>query len=389
MAGKRSFLRSGKRWQLGGFMRASVRWVGVLMGALWLVGCQHSATDAANEAPVVKVAAIEPGVRAVPDLFGTVVPSVEAPLGFEVGGRIVSRAVARGATVVAGQVLASLDSAPFITSVASAKAARAQALAQADFARQNVARVRALFEKKLASPQELDQAVSQAKVADAAQAVAEAGLDRAVLNLNYATLKAPFAAVVTALPADEGAVVAAGQPVVMLAKAGTRSVLVAVPEARMAQLPQAAQVLPPQGSPAFAAPIAVQGFEAEGAADATSRTVAVRFHLPADAPLALGQSVRLRFADDAVPKTVPIAAISGDRQQPVVWVVEKNIVRPYPVRVEGLTDERALIQTNLPVGTPVVALGTNRLHPGQTVRVQAPLGDDAPRAAPSSVSVAP
>ncbi len=366
-------------------MRVWVRLLGRLVGmsvaALWLAGCQHSATEAANEAPVVKVAAIEPGARAVPDVFGTVVASVEAPLGFEVGGRIVSRSVARGATVVAGQVLATLDTAPFLTSVASAKAARVQAVAQADFARQNVARVRALFDKKLASPQELDQAVSQAKAADAAQAVAEAGLDRAALNLNYATLKAPFAGVVTALPADEGAVVAAGQPVVMMAKAGARSVLVAVPEARMAQLPQDAQVLPQQGSPAFSAPIAVQGFEAEGAADAASRTVAVRFHLPADASLALGQSVRLRFADASAPKTVPIAAISGEAEQPVVWVVEHNTVRPYPVTVDALTDEQALIHTNLPMGTRVVALGTNRLHPGETVRVQAPLGIDAPNVA--------
>ncbi|WP_407276452.1 efflux RND transporter periplasmic adaptor subunit [Halothiobacillus sp. DCM-1] len=351
-----------------------------------LSGCPQSQPDAVAEAPMVKVAAIEPGERAQPDLFGTVVAAVETPVGFEIGGRIATRPVSRGATVVAGQVLATLDPAPLKASADSARAAQVQAAAQADFARQNVARVRALFEKKLASPQELDQAVSQAKAADAALAAAAANAERAQLNLAYATLKAPFDGVVTALSADQGAVVAAGQPVLTLAKAGTRSVLVAVPEARMSQLPERAAVALPPGFPPLPAPLTVNGFEAEGAAEAASRTVAVRFHLPADAPVALGQSVRLHFSDTPVLKTVPIGAIGGENHQALLWVVQQGTVRPYPVTVLALTDERAIIETNLPLGTPVVALGTNRLHPGEKVRIQPPMGIDVPAVPGSSTT---
>lgn len=355
---------------------ATVAFLGVAVGVL--AGCHSEPPESAAAVPVVKVASIERGQRALPDLFGTVVASVQTSVGFEVAGRIATREVARGASVKAGQVLATLDPAALTASLDSARATRAQAAAQADFARQNVLRVRALFEKKLASPQELDQAVSQDKSADAGLAAAVAAQDRAALSLGYATLKAPFDGVVTAVSSDVGAVVSPGQPVLTVAKAGARSILVAVPEARMSHLPQTAEVLLPPGFSALTQPVQANGFEAEGAADAASRTVAVRYHLPADASLALGQSVRLRFADQAAPKTVPIGAITGEHDQAMLWVVQQNTVRPYPVTVLALSDERAIIKTNLPLGTVVVALGGDRLHPGQTITIQPPLGIDVP-----------
>ena len=371
------------------FFRQPTRSTGVALLGLWLTGLLLSGCKPSQEVqhaptPVIKVDKIAPAPLAVPDLLGTVVASVETPVGFEVGGRIASRVVARGAAVQAGQVLATLDPAPLQASLASARASRMQAVAEADFARQNAARVRVLAEKKLASPQELDQAVSQAKAADAALAAATAAVDRAALNLQFATLRAPFAGVVTALSLDEGAVVSPGQPVLTLAKQGARSVLVAVPEARMANLPETAQVLLPPGFAPLPAPLTVSGFEAEGAADAASRTVAVRFALPAQAPLALGQSVRLHFAEQTATKTVPIGAITGEDHQALLWVVEHQTVRPYPVTVLALTVDRAVIETDLPLGTEVVALGANRLHPGQTVTIQPPLGIDAPHTIPAA-----
>ncbi|MGC8697661.1 MAG: efflux RND transporter periplasmic adaptor subunit [Halothiobacillus sp.] len=340
--------------------------------ALGLAGCQSETIATPTPPPVVRVAPIAAGTLAQPHLIGTVVPGTQSAAGFLVGGRIAERLVERGAQVQAGQVLAKLDLADLQAKVAASSAQLQQASAAAQFAEQNFGRIQAMMAKKLTSQQEFDQAKSNINAARAAQTAARAQLDSAQLALNYGQLKAPFAGVVVSIDADRGAVVAAGQPVVTLAQAGGRQVLVAVPENRLAGLPHTAQAQI-FGQPAR---LDVTFASVEGAVDAASRTWQVRFNLPANTPteLGLGQTVTLIFADQTVPKTVPIGAIIGAGDQAGVFVVREGKAVFTPVQVQNLGQESAVIFTHLPVGTPVVALGVNRLHDGEPVRIQPGLG---------------
>ncbi len=346
-------------------------WAFALLSLL-LAGCQKEQTAASIPPPVVRVAAIETGSLAQPNLTGTVVAATQSAVGFQVGGRILERLVARGAQVKAGEVLAKLDPADLQAKVAASAAQVRQAQAQWQFAEQNFSRIQSLLAKKLTSPQEFDQAKSNLNTARAAQTAAQAQLDSAQLALNYAQLKAPFDGGVVAIEADRGAVVAAGQPVVTLAQAGGRQVLVAVPEQRLASLPHTAtaQIFGQQTllEATFAS--------VEGAVDSASRTWTVRFNLPQNAAtkVGLGQTVTLSFAKQTVPKTVPIGAILGEGDQAGVFVVREGKAVFTPVQVLNLGHEHAVIQTNLPTGTPIVALGVNRLHDGERVRIQPGLG---------------
>jgi RND family efflux transporter MFP subunit len=349
-----------------------VRFLGMwaLAGVL-LAGCQKEPV-VTQAPPVVRVAAIQAGALAQPDLTGTVVSAVQSAVGFQVGGRILERLVERGATVKAGELLAKLDPADLQAKLAASAAQLQQMQAQAQFAEQNFGRIQAMMTKKLTSQQEFDQAKSNLNAARAAQTTAKAQLDSAQLAVNYGQLKAPFAGVVVSIEADRGAVVGAGQPVVTLAQAGGRQILVAVPENRLASLPHTAQAKI-FGQPSL---LTVHFASVEGAVDAASRTWAVRFDLPAESvsDVGLGQTVTLSFAAQTVPKTVPIGAILGEGNDAGVFVVREGKAIFTPVTVLNLGHEQAVIQTDLATGTPVVALGVNRLHDGEPVRIQPGVG---------------
>ncbi len=340
-----------------------------------LSGCQKEQAEVVVSSPVVRVATIQPGTLAQPDLTGLVVANTQAAVGFQVGGRIAERLVNRGERVKAGEVLAKLDPADLQAKLAGAQAQTQQAEAQARFAQQNFERIQSLLTKKLASPQDYDQAKSGLQSARAAQTASLSQLEQAKLALNYADLKAPFAGVVESVVADRGTVVSAGQTVLTLAAGQARQALVAVPEQRLISLPHSAQAhIYGQSTPVDASFASV-----EGAVDPASRTWSVRFDLaenPSVIP-GLGQSVTLSFAKQSVPKIVPITAILGQGSQAAVFVVQRDgKVQMQPVTVNRLEQEFAVISTDLPTGTPIVSLGVNRLHDGEKVRMQPGLGTD-------------
>lgn len=341
--------------------------------SIGLSGCKKEQAEVVEPPPVVRVATIQPGTLAQPDLTGQVVAKTQSTVGFQVGGRIAERLVDRGARVKAGEVLAKLDPADLQAKLAAAQAQVQQTEAQARFAQQNFERIQTMLTRKLASQQDYDQAKSGLQAARAAQTASRAQLEQAKLALNYADLIAPFAGVVASVEADQGTVVSAGQAVVTLAEGQARQALVAVPEQRLTDLPHAAQAYIYGKSTPLDATFA----SVEGAVDPASRTWSVRFDLEDNPSVTagLGQSVTLSFANQSVPKIVPITAILGQGNQAAVFVVQRDgKVQMQPVTVNRLEHEFAVISTDLPTGTPVVALGVNRLHDGEKVRMQPGLG---------------
>ncbi|HUX81944.1 MAG TPA: efflux RND transporter periplasmic adaptor subunit [Halothiobacillus sp.] len=336
-----------------------------------LSGCQDQASSAKTGPPlIVRTAPIQAGALAQPDLTGTVVAQNQSALGFQVGGRIAARLVERGAVVSAGDVLARLDPAELAARVTASEAQWHQIEAQVRFAQQNYQRLQSLLAKKLASQQDFDQASSVLKAAQAGQNAALAQLDQARLALGYTELKAPFDGTVVALQADRGDVVSSGQPVLTLAAQGAPQVLVDVPAQRLVDLPKQAE------AQAFGSEtlIAATYFSTEGAADPHTRTWAVRYQLVDSARIRLGQTVTLHFPAQQAMKTVPIGAVQGEGHHGEIFVVRDGKVHRTPVTVTRLESDRAVIDTPLPIGTPVVAVGINRLHDGEAVRVQPGLG---------------
>ena len=230
--------------------------------------------DAASAPPAVQVYAGEVRAR------------IESDLGFRIGGKLVERLVDVGADVAAGAPLALLDAQDVRLAQASAQAAAAAAESDLALARSEFVRARDLQARNFVSSSVLDARRSALQAAEARLRQARAQAEVAANQAGYARLEAPAAGVVTAVLAEPGQVVGAGQAVLRLARPDEREVLIHVPEGRATGLVpgSAAQVRP------WAAPereYAGRVREVAPAADAATRTHAVRVAVPgADAALA-------------------------------------------------------------------------------------------------------
>jgi RND family efflux transporter, MFP subunit len=210
---------------------------------------------------------------------GEVRARYESRLGFRLGGKIVERRVDVGAAVKRGQVLARLDAQDASLNAAQAEAARALAEAEAK-------RYRDLRAKNFVS-----QAVLDAKETALKTAAAQAGVARN--QAGYTTLVADRDGVVTAVEAEAGQVVAAGQTVLRVAEGNEKEVVIAVPEGDVEKV---------RGAEGFAVALnslsgrswAGRLRELSPSADPATRTFAARISVPqADESVRLGMSARV------------------------------------------------------------------------------------------------
>lgn len=316
---------------------------------------------------VVKTMPIESAQASATRLSGTIEAQQQTPLSFQISGRIIERAIDAGDRVQAGQLLFALDERDLRQSQATAQAQVQSATQALATAKDELTRARELARADFISDQALDQAQLRVTEAQARLESAKAGLVQADNALEYAQLAAPTAGIVTEVTGEVGQVVNAGQPIGEFAKAGALEIEVFLPQGLAA--PENATVA--LGNKQWPAKLR----EVSGAADPGSRTFRARYGLPASVQdLAIGTIADLLLPTElgADIKRVPIGAIDERGQGPRVWVVHQNKAQPHDVTLLSMSREMAQIRTDLPVGTPVVAMGTHVLAPQQAVQVFAP-----------------
>ncbi|MEM1204516.1 MAG: efflux RND transporter periplasmic adaptor subunit [Acidobacteriota bacterium] len=150
------------------------------------------------------------------ELVGRIEARRESPVGFELGGLVTSIAVDEGDTVDAGQVLARLDTRRLRARRGELVAARDQAQADLELATLTLQRIREASDLDAVSPQARDEAELGLRVREATVARAVSALDSLDVELDKSRLLAPFAGIVGRRFADEGRVIAAGEPVLQL-----------------------------------------------------------------------------------------------------------------------------------------------------------------------------
>lgn len=347
----------------------------MLASPILLSACQPSAEEEAPVAlpPWVLTVPLEVSSAATWSLTGAVRARHEIPLSFRIGGEILERRIDAGDRVTAGRLLFRLDPRDVIQQRIAAEAAEASARAETENAERERDRLADLLKKKLASQQDFERAATAARASSERLRAAQASLAQALNALGYAALTAPADGIVLDANAQVGQVVTAGQTLAMLAEDGPREVEVDVPEDRRDRLPTQAVAEPFGNGPALTATLR----EIAGTADPVARTWRARYRLSeTPAVLALGTTVTLRFETDPASGPpvlrVPLGAVLERADGAMVWRLVDGRVQPEPIKLLGLDGEYARIQTNLAPGTPVVALGVNRLQPGQAVRVRQP-----------------
>ena len=354
-------------------------WGAAALAALALAAC--SPQEAPPE-PVraVKLITVGEGVaQARPVYSGEVRARVESRLGFRVAGKIAERAVELGQHVALGQLLARLDARDYELGADAARAQASAAATQRDLAEADARRYRQLREKNFISAAEMDRREANLRAAQAQLDQARAQLASQANQQNYTRLQADAPGVVTAVEAEPGQVVAAGSPVVRIARDGARDVVFNVPEDMQSRvrLGQRAVVTPWAGE-ATARQGSVR--EVAASADPATRTFQVKVALApaADAgALPLGATVQVQLeappAMGAAPQIkLPGTALrQGQGGGSAVWLFDPATatVRLQPVVVSSADGDEAVIASGLVPGMQVVATGTHVLNPGQKVSV--------------------
>jgi len=328
-----------------------------------------------DEAPR-PVLVVQPGggaQAAVRAYAGEIRAREENPLAFQIAGKLVRRHVDAGERVRRGQVLAELDPGDQRLQAEAARAQLAAAEAELERVRADRARFRTLVEDRLVSQSAMDGQDAAWAAADQQARAARARLDVARNQAGYAQLRAPRDGVVTGRLAEAGEIVAAGQPVYLLAGDGGREVAIALPESRIGEfaLGQAVEVeLWDRPGPRLAGRIR----EISAAADPQARTFAARVALAADDAdqVVLGQSARVYVRGDGehAALSVPLSALQpGPSGGHAVWVVDpaSGTLRLAPVEPGGQVGSRVPVLAGLEAGDWVVAAGGHLLREGQKV----------------------
>jgi membrane fusion protein, multidrug efflux system len=353
-------------------------WAGTLATCFFLLlaGCSKPVEKAEDIRPVrvLKLGAANASVTT--EFSGEVRARIESRLGFRVGGKIVARKVDVGAIVKRGQVLLQLDPQDLQLAQSQANAGLRAAQSNRDLTQAELKRYQDLREKNFVSQAVLDAKHSAWQSAQASFEQAQAAFKGQSNQAGYATLVADVDGVVTTVDAEVGQVVAAGTPVVRVAQAGDKEVVIGIPEDKVDLLHRISDVsVRTWANPGVTMPGKIR--EIAPMADPATRTYTAKVSVPdAPADVKLGMTAFVLFSAKtpvALIK-VPLTALFQEKSVTSVWVVEQGIVKRVPVTIAGPSGNDLLLSDGVSTGQTIVTAGVNQLKPGQKVTI---LGDDA------------
>lgn len=334
------------------------RLVAVLPFLLGLVACGQGRGGFQMPPTPVEVAEVQQ--QAVTDHFhavGTIEANENVKVVTEINAVVRELPFAEGQSVAAGSIIARLEDSDL-----KAEAARAEALR--DQAKTNHARVEQLFQQQAASQQELDDAGSALKVAEANQELARTRLAKSRIH-------SPLTGVVGRRLVSPGAYLNVGQQITEVASVDVMKISFSSPERYLPQLRRGAAVeITTQAYPGevFTGSISV----VDPLLDPVTRTVQLVARIPnRGRKLRPGMSADVTATLGARPDalTVPDEAIFAEGNQNFVYVVrpDSNIVFRQAVVIGSRDSSRAEITQGLKPGDKVVSAGYQKLYEGAHV----------------------
>lgn len=360
----------------------------LLTAALSTTGCsrQHDAGKTESvPVTVIKGLSLETvKSAAMPEMLevaGSVRARTSAVVSTRIPGSISVLRVREGDRVRKGQLLAELDApenqataAVATAGIDEARHGLEEAVSRRKLADSTFERYQNLFKEEAISRQEYD--VRQSEKNMAAQGVARAearlkqaqeGSKAAATMSDYTRIISPISGIITSKPADLGATVFPGQPLMSIEDEGSYQLELALPESVATRVKPGSPLqvtLDALGS-TFAAKIA----EIVPTADPGSRTFAARIDLNQKG-LKSGMFGRgaIDLGTTVTGITVPIKAVINRGAMAVVWTVDKeNIARMRIVKIGRQTGERVEILAGLTDDERVVVTGAETVTEGAKV----------------------
>lgn len=364
--------------------------LGLLLGVLSLSACDNASapTDEAPR-PTVAVETVEARPLSISsELSGRIAAPRIAEVRARVPGVVLQRVYREGSDVKKGEVLFRIDPAPFKADLDSAEAALRKAEANAFQARLQEQRYARLIEDNAISAQDYDNARAAARQTAADVAANKAAVERARLNLGYATVTAPIAGRIGRALVTEGALVGQNEttPLALIQQLNpihadltqsTRELNELRRALRAGQLQQVGQdqakatLIQDDGS---LYPLPGKLLFTDISVDPGTGQITLRSEFPnPDLDLLPGSFVRVRLeqAVDRQGISVPQRAIQRDSAGTAqVLLVDAELqVSLQPVELGGVQDNRWIVTHGLKPGDRIVVEGLQHARPGEKVQI--------------------
>jgi RND family efflux transporter MFP subunit len=364
-------------------LRAPIAYACVLAScALVLSACGGDGTAAEagepGSMPPADVKAVTLAPREVPrtsDFIATIRSLSSMTIQPQVEGIVTRIFVRAGDRVRPGQPLVQIDPDKQQASVASLEATRAARQADVEYASQQLARMRKLLDAGAVSRQELEQAETTHRTAEAQLKGVNSQIRESQVELGYYRVTAPSAGIVGEIPVRQGDRVTSATEITTIDQANGLEAYVSVPLERATDLRPGLQVelLDGEGKVIASNPIT---FIAPRADDQT-QSVLVKARLREAAPtLRVMQYVRSRIVWSSDPTlTVPVVAVNRVSGQYFVFVAEDDpktkgtVARQKPISVGQIVGDEYLVRGGLKPGERVIVSNVQKLGDGAPVKV--------------------
>lgn len=283
-----------------------------------------------------------------------------------------------GALVRAGELLITIDPAPYRAAADRAEAQVLAAQARAAQARSELERSTRLWQDKAIAQRELDENTHAAHEAEANLRAAQAALQSARLELDYTQVRAPVAGRVGRIEVTAGNLVAAGPAAPVLTTLVSVSPIYASFDADERSVTQALAELGPHRA-LERLPVQVGGRAArlqlvDNQVDAGSGTVRLRAVLDnTDGALMPGQFVRVQLGHAKAEPAVLVneRAIGTDQDKRFVLVIGADQTAQYrEVRLGAAVEGLRIVREGLQPGERIVVDGLQHVKPGAKVKPQ-------------------
>lgn len=302
-------------------------------------------------------------------VIGRLVSRQSGVVAARIAGAVAKMHVHVGDHVEEGDLMAELVSDSLQVEVRRMEAALQRAEAELAIRKNESERLRRLrnsaaFQQGQYEDKKLEVTTLESRVTEA-----QADLDIARLNLDYASIRAPYAGTVTLRQTSAGAYVPLGAPVISLVNDQALEAEADIPSDRMAGLRPGRNVV-----------VAIAGVEAPAS---------VRALVPVENPLTRTRAVRFTLEDDVQAQftpnqtaiihipvgelrdvvTVHKDAIVNRQGETIVFVVTDSTAQMRTVQLGEPVGGRFVVIGGLSVGDNVAIRGNERLRSGQPVRV--------------------
>jgi membrane fusion protein (multidrug efflux system) len=354
-----------------------------------LAGCHRSETKAAGPAGPVEVGVVTLEPRPVTltrELPGRTSAFRVAEVRARVNGIVLKRHFTEGSDVKEGQVLFTIDPAPYRAALAGAKAQLARAEATLSSNRMLAERYAELVKAHAVSQQEHDNAMAALEASEADVAAGKAAVDAAQINVGYTTVTSPVRGRIGRSAVTEGAYVQAAQATLLATVQQLDPVYVDLTQSsvdvlrlrrdletgklRSAGKGQARVTVVLEDGREYGSPGALQF--ADVTVDPATGSIGLRALVPnPKAELLPGMFVRARLEEGVSPEAILVPQVAVTRDQkgvPVAMVVVGGKVERRTLAADRAVGDAWLVTSGVKAGDQVIVEGLQKVRPGAEVK---------------------